>query len=121
MPPTSCFERAASEDAEEETGFADDMESILDEALAASIKWHRLTGHYRSRHESLIAFSNHRYYGGDLVTYPSNDTKETAVSFRKVKGIYQRGRGSTNPDEAKEVVAAGVRRLKDPNLSSEEQ
>src|SRR3546814_3670769 len=63
MPPTSFFERAASEDAEEETGFADDMESILDEALAARIKWHRLTGHYRSRHESLIAFSNHRYYG----------------------------------------------------------
>src|SRR3546814_2248127 len=60
MPPTSFFERAASEDAEEETGFADDMESILDEALAASIKWHRLTGHYRSRHESLIAFSKDR-------------------------------------------------------------
>src|SRR3546814_14896422 len=93
------------------------MESILDEALAASIKLHRLTGHYRSRHESLIAFSNHRYYGGDLVTYPSNDTKETAVSFRKVNGIYQRGRGRTNPDEAKEVVAAEVRRLQDPTLS----
>ncbi|MEO3430161.1 DUF3320 domain-containing protein [Pelagibius sp. CAU 1746] len=117
MPPTSFFERAASEDAEEESGFADDMESILDEALAARIKWHRLTGHYRSKHESLIAFSNHRYYGGDLVTYPSNDTKPTAVSFRKVKGIYQRGKGRTNPDEAKEVVAEVVRRLKDPALS----
>src|SRR3546814_7526201 len=105
MPPTSFFERAASEDAEEETGFADDMESILDEALAARIKWHRLTGHYRSRHESLIAFSNHRYYGGDLVTYPSNDTKPTAVSFRKVAGVYLRGAGRTNPEEAREVVA----------------
>lgn len=117
MPPTSFFERAASEDAEEESGFADDMESILDEALAARIKWHRLTGHYRSRHESLIAFSNHRYYGGDLVTYPSNDTKPTAVSFRKVAGVYLRGAGRTNPEEAREVVAEVVRRLKDPVLS----
>jgi hypothetical protein len=30
---------------------------------------YRLTGHYRSRHESLICFSNHAYYGGELVTY----------------------------------------------------
>src|SRR3546814_4813089 len=78
----TCALPISSEDAEEETGFADDMESILDEALAARIKWHRLTGHYRSRHESLIAFSNHRYYGGDLVTYPSNDTKPRSEERR---------------------------------------
>src|SRR3546814_1386522 len=98
-------------------GIEEDLESILDEALAARIKLHRLTGHYRSRHESLIAFSNHRYYGGDLVTYPSNDTKPTAVSFRKVAGVYLRGAGRTNPEEAREVVAEAVRRLKDPVLS----
>src|SRR3546814_19583211 len=109
MPPTSFFERAASEDAEEETGFADDMESILDDALAARIKWHRLTGHYRSRHESLIAFSNHRYYGGDLVTYPSNDPKPTAVFFRQVSGFYLRGAGRTSPQEERGGVAGSVR------------
>ena len=117
MPPTSFFDRAASEDDEDENSF-EDLESILDEALAASVKLHRLTGHYRSKHESLIAFSNHRYYSGELVTYPSAETKESAVSFFKVDGLYQRGRGRTNPEEAKAVVREVVRRLNDPVLSA---
>ncbi len=112
MPPTSFFGRAPADGGDE-----DDLESILDEGLAASVKLHRLTGHYRSRHESLIAFSNHRYYKGDLVTYPSSDTKQSAVSFVKCEGIYQRGRGRTNPDEAKMVVKEVVRRLNDDSLS----
>ncbi len=117
MPPTSFFDRSASADGiagEEDGEMEEDLESILDEALAASIKLHRLTGHYRSRHESLIAFSNHRYYAGDLVTYPSAETRTTAVSFVKVDGVYQRGRGRTNPDEAKAIVQDVVRRLNDP-------
>src|SRR3546814_1552623 len=39
------------------------------------------------------------------------------VSFRKVAGVYLRGAGRTNPEEAREVVAEAVRRLKDPVLS----
>src|SRR5690606_36406125 len=58
MPPTSFFDRSAEDEDDTET---EDLESVLDEALASSVRWHRLTGHYRSRHESLIAFSNHRY------------------------------------------------------------
>ncbi len=115
MPPTSFFDRSASGDDEDEDGLlSDDLESILDEALAASVKLHRLTGHYRSRHESLIAFSNHRYYGGDLVTFPAAETRETAVSFRKIDGLYQRGSGRTNPAEAKAIVAEIVQRLTHP-------
>lgn len=116
MPPTSFFDRAASDEAEEDNN-TDDLESILDEALAASVKLHRLTGHYRSRHESLIAFSNHRYYGGELVTYPSAETKQSAVSHVLVDGVYQRGRGRTNPEEAKAVVKEVLRRLNDPRLN----
>ena len=117
MPPTSFFDRAADGDDDGDDGNVEDLESILDEALAASIRLHRLTGHYRSRHESLITFSNHRYYNGDLVTHPSSETKQSAVSFVKVEGLYQRGRGRTNPDEAKAVVREVVRRLNDPQLS----
>lgn len=116
MPPTSFFDRAAGEEENDESTI-EDLESILDEALAASVKHHRLTGHYRSRHESLIAFSNHRYYRGDLVTYPSSELKQSAVSLVKVEGQYQRGRGRTNPDEAKAVVQEVVRRLNDAELS----
>jgi len=114
MPPTRFFERGADEDDEEE---ARDLESILDEALAARVPLHRLTGHYRSRHESLIAFSNHAYYGGTLVTYPAADTRDTAVHLRRVDGVYARGKARTNPIEAQAVVAEVVRRLRDPALS----
>ena len=116
MPPTNFFNRAASDDESDDDNF-DDMESILDEALAASVKLHRLTGHYRSRHESLIAFSNHRYYKGDLVTYPSSETRQSAVSFVRCQGLYQRGKNRTNPEEAKAVVKEVIRRLNDPELS----
>lgn len=120
MPPTNFFNKAASSgdgDTDGADGDNEDLESILDEALAASVKHHRLTGHYRSRHESLIAFSNHRYYEGDLVTYPSCETRQSAVSFQKVDGLYMKGKGRTNPPEAKAVVAEIVRRLRDPELS----
>jgi very-short-patch-repair endonuclease len=113
MPPTRFFERGAEDDENEEVR---DLESILDEALAARVPHHRLTGHYRSRHESLICFSNHTYYEGALVTYPSADTRETAVSLRRVNGIYAKGKSRTNEIEAKAVVAEAVRRLRDPRL-----
>ena len=113
MPPTRFFERGAEDDENDE---ARDLESILDEALAARVPHHRLTGHYRSRHESLIAFSNHAYYGGALVTYPAADTRDTAVTFHRVDGVYAKGKARTNAIEAKAVVAEVVRRLRDPQL-----
>jgi very-short-patch-repair endonuclease len=118
MPPTSFFDRSASTDDGSDGGNEEDLESILDEAMAASVKHHRLTGHYRSRHESLIAFSNHRYYGGDLVTYPCAETRESAVSFHRCDGLWQRGKERTNPVEAKAVVKEVVRRLCDPALNN---
>jgi very-short-patch-repair endonuclease len=115
MPPTRFFERGAEEDENEE---ARDLESILDEALAARLPHHRLTGHYRSRHESLICFSNHAYYDGALVTYPAADTRDSAVTLRRVDGVYARGQARTNEIEARAVVAELLRRLRDPALSS---
>lgn len=114
MPPTRFFERGPDEDDNEE---ARDLESILDEAIASQVKRHQLTGHYRSKHESLITFSNHAYYGGSLVTFPSAETKETAVTFRRVDGIYARGKTRTNEIEARTVVEEVARRLRDPELS----
>lgn len=119
MPPTNFFNRSAESDddkGESETGTVEDLQSILEEGLAANMKHHRLTGHYRSRHESLIAFSNQRYYASELVTYPSAETRESAVSFVRCQGVYQKGKERTNPIEAKAVVAEIVRRLRDPEL-----
>lgn len=118
MPPTNFFGRSADEEesAEEEGGEAivADVESILDEAIATGMRHRRLTGHYRSRHESLIAFSNHAYYGGELVTYPPSETRSSAVSLVRVPGTYQKGKERTNPIEAKALVAEISRRLRDP-------
>lgn len=110
MPPTSFFSGAvASDDPDEE-----DLESILDQALAARLPHLRLKGHYRSRHETLIAFSNSKYYENSLVTYPSSTTKESAVSFHRIDGVYSKGKGRNNPIEATAVVDEIVTRLTDP-------
>ncbi|WP_127076741.1 DUF3320 domain-containing protein [Rhodomicrobium lacus] len=117
LPPTSFFDRAgnATEDASE----VEDLESILDECLAANIPSKRLAWHYRSRHESLIAFSNQNYYDGALVTFPSPVTEDRAVRFEHVPdGIYERGSGRVNREEARAVVADVVRRLSDPAFAA---
>jgi very-short-patch-repair endonuclease len=112
MPPTTFFNRgtgAGDEDTDE------DLESILDECLAAGVPQHSLTWHYRSRHESLIAFSNHEYYHDSLVTFPAPDTRESAVSLRRVEGVYAPGSGGRrNQAEAKAIVDEVVKRLTDP-------
>lgn len=113
LPPTSFFDRAESDadDADVEA----DLESILDECIGANLPMLNLSWHYRSRHESLIAFSNHRYYHGGLVTFPSPVTQDKAVSFHHVRdGIYEKGGARTNKQEAKALVHDLVSRLRSP-------
>ncbi len=113
MPPTNFFQRApGATDGDGET--EEDMESILDECLAAGVKPIQLSWHYRSRHESLIAFSNHRYYESGLVTFPAAVTRASAVEWRRVDGLYARGKGRTNTVEAQAMVDEAVKRLTDP-------
>lgn len=104
MPPSNHFGRT-------DEGSDADLESILDQALAAALPLLRLTGHYRSRHETLIAFSNAQYYDNSLVTYPSAETKKSAVRFCRVDGVYAKGTQRTNPKEAVAVVDELVKLL----------
>jgi very-short-patch-repair endonuclease len=70
LPPSRFF--AASDedlDSEEETGAAEGFESLLDMANAF-LPSSYLDWHYRSRDESLIAFSNRHIYSNRLVTFP---------------------------------------------------
>ena len=118
LPPTTFFDRAAGET----TDFSEieDLESILDECLAANIPHKRLTWHYRSRHESLIAFSNNRYYEGRLVTFPSPATEDRAVRYMHVPdGAYERGGARVNKGEARAIVTDIVRRLREPRFMVE--
>jgi very-short-patch-repair endonuclease len=103
LPPTSFFRM----DSEEEEETIEDLESILDECSAIGIKQHMLRWHYRSRDESLIAFSNHHVYSDRLFTFPSSGRRggEWGVSFVHVPdAIYDRGGAKTNPVEAKKVA-----------------
>jgi len=112
LPPTNFFNRADSDEGDEDVEA--DLESILDECLGANLPALNLDWHYRSRHESLIAFSNHHYYGGGLVTFPSPVTRDNAVSFQLVPGVYERGGARINKPEAKALVDEVVRRLRSP-------
>ena len=115
MPPTSFF---ASNQVDEDNIEIEDLESILDDALALSIKSKHLLWHYRSKHESLIAFSNSEYYENKLLTFPSPDNRISKVSFVKVDGFYDKGKSRRNPAEARAVVDEIRRRLSDKNLQN---
>lgn len=100
MPPTSFFQMQQTDDSQADN---DDMESILDDCITLSMPSHYLTWHYRSRHESLIAFSNSQYYDGKLFTFPSVDDRKSKVSFVAVDGTYDYGHTRSNRAEAEAI------------------
>ncbi|HTK67703.1 MAG TPA: DUF4011 domain-containing protein [Pseudonocardia sp.] len=111
MPPTSFAESAFSGDdvdADAAGETVEDEESILTECVQARVERHRLTWHYRSRDESLIAFSNQHYYDGALSSFPA-PVHGAAVSLVRVNGQYHRSGPRTilrtNPIEAEAIVA----------------
>jgi hypothetical protein len=109
LPPTSFFDRLTQDggtDEYQEDQF-DDFESILTHAKIGSIEQLGLRWHYRSRHESLISYSNYSFYDGELITYPGalDVSPDLGVEYIGVPdGIYQRGAGRDNPIEARKVV-----------------
>ena len=114
LPPTAFFHSAY---VDEENLENEDLESVLDDCLALGMPERHLIWHYRSRHESLIAFSNNMYYGGKLCTFPSPDALESRVRLVPVNGVYDRGFTKVNKKEAEALVQEVIRRLKDPALS----
>ena len=113
MPPTSFF---TTQQVDEDEAEIDDMDSILDECITLSMPGHYLSWHYRSKHESLIAFSNQQYYEGKLHTFPSTDDRKSKVSLVQVEGTYDKGHTRSNPAEAQAIVGEVIRRLEDPEL-----
>lgn len=111
LPPTNFF--GSNDDDEDVADYEKDMESILDEAKASGIPVRDLRWHYRSRSESLIAFSNNHYYQNRLITFPSPQVDDRAVQLRKVPaGVYDRGKSRTNRIEAQAVADEAVARMR---------
>ena len=111
LPPTSFFQRSP-EDIPEEDLAAADQESILKQCIASGMPEMRLLWHYRSRHESLISFSNRKYYDNSLVTFPSPAARSTAVTLHRIQGVYGRGGSRTNPKEAQHITSHLVATLR---------
>ena len=117
MPPSNFFTRT-EDDPDGDIDVEGDLESILDEMLGASIPSTTLNLHYRSHYESLIAFSNDRYYGNELITFPAPEVVDHAVSLVRPDSFYARGGARHNQGEAKAVVDEAIRRLthQDPKV-----
>ena len=114
MPPTNFFSNLSFD---EENADKEDLESILDDCLALSMPSRHLRWHYRSRHESLIAFSNAKYYENRLLTFPSVSEIRSRVRWVSVNGFYDRGRSKHNVEEAKAIVAELRRIVQDPSMA----
>jgi len=109
LPPSSFFDRMSDDGGDEyDEEQLDTFESVLDLCRgSAGISELPLRWHYRSRHESLITYSNRAFYNSSLVTYPSSaeEALDLGVAFFHVPdGVYQRGASRDNPIEARRVV-----------------
>jgi hypothetical protein len=106
LPPTSFFDRVIDDDEEDPTAI-EESESILDATLPM-FPARRLRWHYRSQHESLIGFSNHSFYDGTLVLFPSpyKAADNYGVKYSRVpRGCFVNRR---NMEEAK-IISEAVR------------
>ena len=117
LPPTRFFQkRIEAEEGEEEI---EDMESFLEDCLALNMPQAYLEWHYRSQHESLIAFSNKMFYDSKMLTFPSPNDQETRVGMRFVEnGVYEKGK-RYNAVEAAAVVEEVYRRVMDRRYAGE--
>jgi very-short-patch-repair endonuclease len=111
LPPTGFFSRqnpaADGDDSDPQTA-AEDAESILDVCMGHFHPVRTLRWHYRSRHESLIAFSNHYFYKGRLFVFPSPYPKGKALGLQYIfvaNGVYE---NQMNKVEALRVIEAIV-------------
>lgn len=109
LPPTRFFDRLIDDGADPEEEGDDPIaaESVLDLAEHAFAPSRRLLWHYRSRHESLIAFSNGRFYDDSLIVFPApaQPGEALGVELREVGGVWRGGAGNrVNVEEVRAVV-----------------
>ena len=110
LPPSNHFgARTPDGDGDDGVGVDADAESILDVANQRFRRKRRLKWHYRSRHESLIKFSNREFYDDDLVVFPSPSGDSDELLGAKVIYVPERKPGtfyasSINQKEAEAIL-----------------
>jgi very-short-patch-repair endonuclease len=115
LPPSHFFMRMTTEsdeedfDAGEGATSAKDIESVLGLCLARGVAPKMLRWHYRSRHHSLIAVSNHEFYDDKLFIVPSPCATRADLGLRfnfVPDGIFDSGGTAVNRIEAQTVAQA---------------
>lgn len=112
LPPTNFFASTTNNfdgdyDISDEEDFREVISDSILEESAAVLPNRTLLWHYRSKHESLIAFSNREIYKNNLITFPNsiNNVPDMGVEYIYVEdGIYDRGGKKNNIREAEECV-----------------
>lgn len=128
LPPTSFFDRTmGTVSADDDDGSpspqavvsAGSTESILTLCQARGLPSRTLQWHYRSRHPSLIQVSNQAFYEHKLKFPPSPERAgRDGLVFRRVEGVYDRGKTRANPIEARAVAKAVMAHAREcPHLS----
>ena len=110
LPPTTFFQGGQAAGGGDGDGLASASESILDLAMSAWRPHRFLRWHYRSRHSTLIQFSNVKFYQNRMIVFPNpyEEHGENGVNFRYVQdGLY--GDDRTNEDEKERIVEAVLR------------
>lgn len=117
LPPTNFFALQAgtanSPVDEEGAPVLEETESVLEEFQGIGLHQAHLEWHYRSAHESLIQFSNARFYANRLVVFPSAapEAPDRGVRFEFVEDGQYVGAG-LNPAEASRIANAVVEHFK---------
>lgn len=109
LPPTSFFDSLTNAEDLDEENTTGDLESILGLFAAQGAPQRMLRWHYRSRHESLIAVSNHEFYEDKLVVFPSPGVRkeESGLIYHHLTNTaYDAGRTRANKGEAEAVAHA---------------
>lgn len=122
LPPTSFFDRLSDSSDDE---IDDDapaavtgMESILDICEQLFTPNRSLRWHYRSQHESLIAFSNHHFYK-NLVVFPSpySKARRLGVKYRYLRnGVYKDRQNFYEAERVVDAVLDHMVRYQDTSL-----
>ncbi len=118
LPPTSFFQQAGIDENDADDAFVPESSESILEAAEAIYPQRMLRWHYRSKHQSLISFSNRYFYDDDLVVFPS--PRESSEEFGVKWNFVREGRfeGHRNIAEADAVVTTALKHMEEGRTES---
>ncbi len=124
LPPTNFFQTIESDEYEDEYDelAQSSFESILNSFDSSGFPSKMLNWHYRSKDETLIAYSNYHFYENRLYTFPNSSSDDSGTGLKFIylpDGVYKKGVGARhNLVEARKVAEMVYEHLtKTPELS----